>query len=139
MYRITSSASDHSPLALHFSRKQQRRRGSKIFRFESMWLKDLKCEEVVKTAWAEGCINSAGFSISRCLELCHNKLEAWNKSDFSHVGRKILELQGKLEWLEHQPASPTIISATRETRIKLNCWLDKEVDMWYQRSRLNWF
>ena len=66
-------------------------------------------------------------------------MEAWNKSDFGHVGRKISEFQGKLEWLEHQSTSPTIISATRETRIELNCWLDKETDMWYQRSRLNWF
>ena len=57
-----------------------------------MWLKDSKCEEIIKMAWAEGCIDSAGFSISRCLELCHNKLEAWNKSDFSHVGRKTSEL-----------------------------------------------
>ena len=104
-----------------------------------MWLKNSKCKEVVKTAWAEGCINSVGFLISRCLELCRNRLEAWNKSDFGHVGRKISEFQGKLEWLEHQSASPTIISATRETRIELNCWLDKETDMWYQRSRLNWF
>ena len=55
------------------------------------------------------------------------------------MGRKIGELQSKLEWLEHQPASPSIISATRATRIELNCWLDKEATMWYQRSRLNWF
>ena len=57
-----------------------------------MWLKDPKCEEVVKKEWFEGCINSGGFPISRCLELCWNKLDAWNKSDFGHVGRKISEL-----------------------------------------------
>ena len=55
------------------------------------------------------------------------------------MGRKISELQSKLEWLEHQPASPSIISATQDTRIELNCWLDREATMWYQRSRLNWF
>ena len=101
-------------------------------------MKDLKCE-VVKTAWAEGCVDSVGFPISRCLEICRNRLEAWNKNDFRHVGRKISELQGKLEWLEHQPALPPIISVTRETRIDLNCWLDKEAAMWYQQSPLNWF
>ncbi|KAK4563360.1 hypothetical protein RGQ29_005753 [Quercus rubra] len=26
-----------------------------------------------------------------------------------------------------------------ETRVELNCWLDKEDTMWKQRSRLNWF
>ena len=80
-----------------------------------------------------------GFPISRCLEICRNRLEAWNKSDFGHVGRKISELQDKLEWLEHQPASPSIISATRETRIDLNYWLEREAAMWYQRSHLNCF
>ena len=112
LYHLTCSASDHSPLSLHFFRKPQRQRRSKIFKFESIWLKDSKCEEVVKTAWFEGCIDSGGFPISWCLELCWNRLNAWNKSDFGHVGRKILELQSKLEWLEHQPASPSIICAT---------------------------
>ena len=84
-----------------------------------MWLKDLKCEKVVKIAWAEGCTDGLGFLISRCLEIYRNRLEVWNKIDFGHIGRKISELQGKLEWLEHQLASPSIISATRETRIDL--------------------
>ena len=75
VFHLTSSASDHSPLALHFFRKQQRRRGSKILRFKSMWLKDPKCEDVVKMAWVEGCIDSVGFPISQCLELCRNSLE----------------------------------------------------------------
>ena len=40
------SASDHSPLALRFVRKQRK----KLFRFDSMWLKDSRCEEVVLDA-----------------------------------------------------------------------------------------
>ena len=31
------------------------------------------------------------------------------------------------------------IVSLRETQIELNCWLDKQDSMWYQRSRLNWF
>ena len=27
----------------------------------------------------------------------------------------------------------------RETRVELNCWLEKEAGMWKQRSRVDWF
>ena len=53
--------------------------------------------------------------------------------------RKISELQSRLEWLESQPANPDTIHALRNTRVGLNCCLEKEDEMWRQRSRLNWF
>lgn len=65
-----------------------------------MWLKDLKCEEIVKNAWAEGSMSDASFPISRSLEFCRKWLEVWNKRDFGHVVLKITELQRRLEWLE---------------------------------------
>lgn len=36
-------------------------------------------------------------------------------------------------------ASPSTIKALKETRIDLNCWLEREDAMWRQRSRQNWF
>ena len=38
-----------------------------------------------------------------------------------------------------QATSPDDIRDLRETRVELNCWLDKEDAMWKQRARLNWF
>ena len=38
-----------------------------------------------------------------------------------------------------QVGTPENIVSLRETQIELNCWLDKQDSMWYQRSRLNWF
>ena len=48
-----------------------------------------------------------------------------------------MELQTKLEWLEVQPGSKEIMEELRHTRIELNYWLDREDDMWRQRSRIN--
>ena len=31
------------------------------------------------------------------------------------------------------------MEALRHTQIELNYWLDREDDMWRQRSRINWF
>lgn len=47
LYHLSSSAFDHCPLALHFVRKQKKHKYHKPFKFESMWLKNDKCEEVV--------------------------------------------------------------------------------------------
>ena len=139
VHHLSNSASDHSVLALHFFLKQRKRFKRKLFRFESMWLSDPRCENVVKNAWEEGSMDAGSFPISRCMELCRSRLESWSKGEFGHVGLKITELQRRLEWLELQAASPANISAMRETRVELNCWLDRESAMWLQRSRLNWF
>ena len=50
-----------------------------------------------------------------------------------------MELQTKLELVESQPTSKEVVKALRPTRIELNCWLDREDDMWRQRSKINWF
>ena len=79
------------------------------------------------------------FPILSCMESCRNKLEAWNGHEYGHVGKKIACLQKRLEWLELQESSPTVIKDLRDTRVELNCWLDREDAMWKQRTRLNWF
>ena len=43
LYYKSSSVSDHNPLVLHFFPRQKRQRHKKIFRFESMWIKDARC------------------------------------------------------------------------------------------------
>nr|POE52452.1 hypothetical protein CFP56_74007 [Quercus suber] len=47
LHHLTSSASDHSPLELHFVGKTNAKKPKKLFRFESMWLKESWCEEVI--------------------------------------------------------------------------------------------
>ena len=115
-----------------------KKRGKKLFRFESVWLKDPQCEEVVLEVWEEGLATHSNFPLNSCLEKCRLKLDAWNKNEFEHVGKKINELPKHLEWLELQPASPSIIQDIKNTRLGLNCWHEKEDKMWYQRSHINW-
>ena len=62
----------------------------------------------------------------------------WNGSEFGNVGKKVAELQKKLEWLELQPLTPDMILSLKNARIELNCWIDKEDDISRQRSRISW-
>lgn len=113
-------------------------RAGKLFQFESMWLKEPKCEEIVQEAWCDGL---RGFSLDvlgKCLKACQVRLDRWNRTEFGHVGRTIVDLQKCLAWLELQPSSPTIIRDLRSTRVDLNILLEKEDAMWRQRSRINW-
>lgn len=73
------------------------------------------------------------------MENFRTSLERWNKVEFGHVGKKISDLQKRLEWINLQPTTPDIAQLMRNTRIELNGWLEKEDAMWRQRSRLTWF
>ena len=139
LHRLTSLATDHSPLVLCFVGKTNAKKPKKLFKFESMWLKELRCEEVVMEAWSEGLASSTNFPLVACLNACRSRLDAWNKAEFGHVGRMIVGLQKHLEWLELQLSSPSIIQDMRRTKIELNCWHEKEDTMWHQRSKINWF
>ena len=103
-----------------------------------MWLKDPRCESNVEEAWDEGLYGGLGDVQNRCLESCRARLEVWKNIEFGNLGKTVAELQKKLEWLELQPSSPDMIRSLRNTRIELNCWMDKEDDMWRQRSRISW-
>ena len=48
LFHLTSPVSDHSPLALQMVQKLRKKKARKNFRFESMWLRDQRCEEVQK-------------------------------------------------------------------------------------------
>ena len=39
-----------------------------------MWLKDARCEEIVKEAWEEGELVGSEWPISKCLERCKVEL-----------------------------------------------------------------
>ncbi|XP_075669717.1 uncharacterized protein LOC142639416 [Castanea sativa] len=118
---------------------KKRDKSTKTFRFESMWLKEPKCEEIVTEAWNEGLVAATSHPLLTCLNSCKKKLQEWNQSEFGHVGKKVAQLQKLLEVLEMQPTSPEVIKHMRETRVELNCWLEKEAAMWKQRARVDWF
>ena len=71
-----------------------------------MWLKGSRCKEIVNIAWEEGVLSRLDWVLGTCLEHCRSSLDAWNKSEFGHVGKTIAALQTKLKWLELQPSSP---------------------------------
>ena len=111
LHHLSSSVSDHSPLSLHLFQQRKKKRHRKTFRFESMWLKDMRCEKVVNDAWVSGQVIESDWVLQSYLERCKVELSTWNATKFGHVGKHIKELQAKLEWLELQPMSKEVAEA----------------------------
>ena len=70
LYHLSSSALDHSPLSLHLVLKKKQKKMIKAFRFESMWLKDSRCEDIVKAIWEEELQVDMEGVLKSCLEHC---------------------------------------------------------------------
>ncbi|XP_075656413.1 uncharacterized protein LOC142626466 [Castanea sativa] len=111
LHHVAASTSDYCMLLLKCPQTSWRRkRKPKLFRFESMWLKDTQCDNLV--------------------------IE--NKTTFGHVGRKISTLRKKLQVLENIGGPGVDMEELHETKLELNKMLLIEEDMWNQRSRNCW-
>ncbi|KAL0013943.1 hypothetical protein SO802_001012 [Lithocarpus litseifolius] len=98
------SSSDHSMLAIRIQPSRPRQRRSRpLFCFEAMWLQDPRCADIVQEAWHEGLYKLDGASITNYHASCRDRLSAWNKLKFGHVGNTIAKLNWRLQVLEHHP------------------------------------
>ena len=50
-------------------------KAKKLFKFESIWLKDQRCKEIVKEAWEEGLITAQEYVLNNYLEKCRSRLD----------------------------------------------------------------
>ena len=86
VHHIAGTLSDHCPLWICSDDENVRfyKRG-RPFRFEVMWMKDDRCEGVIKDAWEE---QHWGNPINRLVtkvEACCTKLKTWNRTSFGHI------------------------------------------------------
>ena len=124
-------------IAVHLpTLKPRHKRHQPPFRFEAMWLRELRCAEVVEDAWMEGLYKPDGVQITNCLDSCRARLSAWNKLEFGHVKWQIERLENSLQHLEQHPERN--FEQIQEVHRSLNYWLDVENTMWHQRSRHLW-
>ena len=138
LYHLSNSVSDHSILMLKetsIPRKKQRQ--PRLFRFESMWLEDESCKNVVEEAWERGWTNHSQWPFEACLEECQMSLRSWNTHTFGHVGKQVADLKQKLKMLENMKAIGTDLEVVHATKVELNRWRGIEEKMWQQRSRNN--
>ncbi|KAL0011468.1 hypothetical protein SO802_006576 [Lithocarpus litseifolius] len=101
-------------------------------------LKHAQCEEVVKEAWETGLQLGTVNPIESCLEGCRIALTKWNSQVFGHIGKKLDQVQRKLQTLEAHAIGLANKDQISETRRELNKLYAMEEDMWYQKAWSNW-
>ena len=104
LHHLASSASDHCALMLRISSQgvQRKKPKKKLFRFESMWLKDDRCGVIVEESWAEGFPKGVENNFAACLDSCRMTLTKWNIREFGHIGKKLAKAQDLLQALEER-------------------------------------
>ncbi|KAF7129888.1 hypothetical protein RHSIM_Rhsim10G0112100 [Rhododendron simsii] len=109
--------------------------------FESLWVTDEECKEVVSTAWSQACEGTVMNRVCKKLRRCKEELKDWSRQKFGNLRiriattkEKLLEVQKRLEY-----GFNTDIMALERTLIKqLEDLWQKDAMYWHQRSRIKW-
>lgn len=118
LHHAVASTSDHCMLVLKTLLFRQRgTRQPKLFRFESIWVRDEGCKEVVTEAWEHALNMGSQHPFSQCMEECQRNLTSWNKNNFGNVSRKIASLQEKLRGLEGRKENFKFMDVIHETKL----------------------
>ena len=103
-----------------------------------MWLRDPACKEVVELAWNGISTTSENHTIQAKVNNCQDQLQWWNKNVFGHIDKQLKDRQEKLQQLESLNTLHEYAEDIQRLRKEINELMDKENDMWHQRSRALW-
>lgn len=90
LHHLSGFSFDHKPIWLCSDDVHTRfYRTQRPFRFEAMWVKDERCEEVVHSAWDMGSDRDPMSSVLMKVGHCQDQLATWNKNVFRNVCWKL--------------------------------------------------
>ncbi len=139
LHHIDNGTSDHCPLWLSLNANITRYSSPRRpFRFEEIWLTDLRCRDVVNEAWNHDVRVESMAMVHNKIRNCRKLLRSWSKDHFSNVTR---ELNKKKAWLkEAESLSRRGGDHSRAKALKQEVTLlyGREETMWRQRARTKW-
>ena len=104
------------------------------FKFEQMWLQDRGCSDTVTSAWGQPLMGATMPEVAGKIQTCGAKLTEWSKNSFGSI-RKLLEEKKKLlAKAEMGPTKGRDQLLVKTLQKEINALLDKESQMWQQRS-----
>ncbi|KAK9997370.1 hypothetical protein SO802_022056 [Lithocarpus litseifolius] len=134
IFHLQTHSSDHKPIVINpegITPKPNR-----PFKFEKMWLSDGGCSQTVKDTWGISSPEASMAVVAGKLKHCRDKLLSCSRQSFGSIKRAIDLKSKRLNKAEVEAAKgngdATLIWSLRS---KLNDLLDKENQMWHQRSR----
>ncbi|XP_019184596.1 PREDICTED: uncharacterized protein LOC109179546 [Ipomoea nil] len=129
---MLANSSDHSALYLD-PKGIAIRRTSRVFWFESAWLLDVKCKDVVESSWRR----TTNLSFLDRIDVCGQSLWRWGKEHFWLFGRRVQQLRDRMEVLRGSSAVGDVAMFLR-LDVELSILLTQEELYWRQRSKQLW-
>lgn len=127
--------SDHLPLVVNTEWNDAR--GSKRFRFESMWTTSEECRVVINGVWVRSRDQELSL-IRNKLYRCSLELTDWSKKIFPNNCKEIEDLKKLLAKEQDNDPANNFQETEDELIGKISeLWRNEEM-FWHQRSRINW-
>lgn len=103
------------------------------FRFESFWLSNNECKNIVADAWEECLGANIDFHIANCAD----KLAEWSKHTFGALRSRIKTSERKLNAAQRCPPDANMMRNCKALAFELDELHRLEESYWHMRSREN--
>lgn len=114
------------------TRNGKKKRQKKGFRFETSWLLNDSCEQVLRGAWDR----AAGQTTVERLEEVAGSLMGWSAEKFDDLGKKIDDTEKALKAAQQLPVTPKFCEECNGLEKRLDDLHSKHEAYWYMRSRV---
>lgn len=133
-------SSDHGPICLTL--ENPKRKSSKPFRFEAIWLSHHSFKPLVENIWKQKINTNPILNFVTIAGQFASRARIWNKSVFGNIFRRMEELNQESEEIQQQlMANPnSTFLKQKDTQIRaelLEIWKQEEV-YWAQKAKANW-
>ena len=134
VHHLPTHSSDHKAILIKLDGITPRQ--NHYFKFEQMWLREDGCKATVIKVWGPSSQDTNMLQVARKIKICGEKLTSWSFQSFGSVKQQVDKLSKLLSKAEVEVAKGTLgyekVSALKS---ELSDLLDKESQMWQQRSR----
>ena len=139
VHHVQGTLSDHCPLWVCSDDENIRfYNKSRPFRFEAVWLRDERCEGIIRSAWqGENSDDSVGKLMGK-VEACRLSLKSWSRLSFGNIRRMLMKKKKELAAAEQLSMAGISHDQVRILRGEVYELLVKEECLWQQRSRVEW-
>ena len=90
VFHVVESTSDHCAIILT-NQQGRRRRKTRRFHFEAIWVRHEKCREIIQESWKDHAGLQSSSELINGLKACTEGLKRWSQQELGQVTKKIQE------------------------------------------------
>ena len=102
------------------------------------WLLDIRCGETVEASWCSSIHGMGDDAILKKVDRCGKDLSWWNRNIFGNVKLELERKRKMLVQAERKAVRNGLNFQVWELKDEINIFLDREAQMWSQRSQVLW-